>query len=68
MKIEALLIFLGIVIFVGIFILCRNEWVYKKRTEIIDNHFHEYFNYISYNDMVLKFWIWDIEKMRKVRE
>jgi hypothetical protein len=68
MQTESLLIFVAIVIFVYIFFLCRNEWVYKKRIEMIDNRFHEYNNYISYYEMIIKFWIWDIEKMRKVRE
>jgi hypothetical protein len=57
-----------ILIFVIPFMNMRNEWVFKKRIEIIKNSFDEYDNYISYNEMVTKWWIWDIEKMRNVRE
>jgi hypothetical protein len=65
-----LLIFivLLLVIFVTNFMFFRNEWVWKKRNEIILYRYDEFDDYISYQEMFKKFWIWDIEKMRKVRK
>lgn len=50
----------------ALFILIRSEWVFKKRMELNrhENGVHVITEYIDYNQMVFKFWIWDIEKMR----
>lgn len=52
--------------FVGLVVLIRSEWVFKKRTELnrFDNNIHVITEYINYDKMVFKFWIWDVEKMR----
>jgi hypothetical protein len=47
------------------FMVIRAEWVYRRRIEIIDNNFEEYHNYLTFEEMMKKFWIWDIEKLRK---
>lgn len=39
----------------------RNEWVYKQQAKLIQ--FGTYKNYINYEEMFWRFWIWDIEKM-----
>ena len=39
----------------------RNEWVYKQQAKLIQ--LGTYKNYINYEEMFWRFWIWDIEKM-----
>jgi hypothetical protein len=53
------------IIIVTAFFMLRANWVCKKRLEIIDNNFDEYYNYLTFEEMTKKFWIWDIEKLRK---
>jgi hypothetical protein len=40
----------------------RNNWVYDKRTACIDNDFDKYKRLPSYEHMLYRFWIWDIDK------
>lgn len=48
-------------------ILVRNEWVYKKRMELnrFEDGVHIIKQYMGYDDMMYRFWVWDIEKLRK---
>lgn len=52
----------------GVFMLIRNAWVYKVRTRCLHaskwNGFsHEPYNRLpSYEAMMRRFWIWDINK------
>lgn len=51
--------------FVGVFaiyILFRNEWVYNCRTFLLHSNYDTYKKLPSYDKMVLKFWVWDVNK------
>jgi hypothetical protein len=50
-----------------VFATYRNHWVFEERQKIIWTIYGdtEIKKYISYGQMMLKFWIWDIQKMRK---
>lgn len=55
-----------LVIFTALgFFLLRNEWVYKKRLECIDDG--TYHLLPDYDTMFHKFWIWDIEKFKSAQ-
>lgn len=56
-----LIIMIMILLGSSIYIYYRNYWVYRERCKItyLNNDF------ISYDKMMLKFWIWDIEKLKK---
>lgn len=61
---EICLIILISTLFIGIYFLMRNEWVYHRRINLIDKD--ELNNYLSYDEILYrKFWIWNIEKLRK---
>lgn len=48
------------------FMIARNNWVRKVREKIINSGgMEEYYKYSSYDNMVLKFWIWDYKKFKK---
>ena len=51
----------------GLGVIFRNEWVFKRRIELNrhENGVHLINEYIGYNEMIHKFWIWDIEKLKK---
>jgi vacuolar-type H+-ATPase subunit I/STV1 len=60
------LVFIGLfAIFFCFFMLFRNDWVYRKRIEIINKNMNEYDILMPYEYMVSKFWCWDINKMKK---
>jgi hypothetical protein len=61
-----MLIFYVIMAFCAIFLLIRNEWVYRKRTNLICTNFSEYKKLPSYDYMLWHFWIWNIEKFKEV--
>ena len=45
------------------FLLYRNNWVYKVRSELIWNDFEKFERLQSYSYMLYhKFWIFDVEK------
>ena len=62
MKILFLCLFL-----IPVLIFVRNEWVFRKRRPLnrFENGIHIIDQYISYDQMMCKFWIWNIEKLRK---
>lgn len=45
--------------------LLRNNWVYRRRIELIETNYAEYASYLDYQEMLRKWWIWDVEKLRK---
>jgi hypothetical protein len=58
------------------FMLYRNRWVYRERTRLISEYYlsRDYepawrwdANYLSYDEMMRRWWIWDVEKLRKSR-
>jgi hypothetical protein len=60
-----MLIFYIVIGLCAICLLIRNEWVYRKRINLICTNFSEYKKLPSYDYMVWHFWIWDIEKLKK---
>ena len=48
---------------VCVFIFIRNSWVFSRKIKLINNPQRS--EYLSYDMMMLKFWIWDIEKLKK---
>lgn len=54
-----------IVIIWSLFGLVRNQWVFTKRMWIIANDLSNYDTYLSYDEMLLRFWVWDISKLKK---
>ena len=62
-------LFFGIV--VCIFMIIRNEWVYRQRTKLLNRKdisceeaLVEYKKYDDYDSMFQQFWCWDVEKMK----
>lgn len=46
--------------------LFRDSWVYKQRMKIIEKgKFKELNLCLDYSGMMAKFWVWDIEKLKK---
>ena len=63
----AQILILGIVIlfFIAIFIGIRNNWVYNNRIKLISDDWETYQKLPSYDQMMFKFWVWDINKFIK---
>jgi len=47
------------------FFFIRNDWVHRKRTQLIHENFDEYKKLEPYNTMVFRFWVWDIKKFKR---
>jgi hypothetical protein len=56
------------------FFLIRNQWVYQVRIKTIGNpdppwymknRSVTYEELLSYDEMMYKWWVWDVEKLRK---
>lgn len=53
-------------LFLIILLIIRNEWVFRKRMKILKHGGHLIYESLpSYSTMILKFWIWDINKFLK---
>lgn len=59
------LILVSVILFIAVFIEIRNKWVYKNRIKLIDDDWKAYKKLPSYNQMMFKFWVWDINKFIK---
>ncbi|PKB90925.1 hypothetical protein A8A01_03195 [Ewingella americana] len=49
-----------------VFMLHRNSWVYKQRMKVLhgENGFNEHQKLPSYDYMMRKFWVWDVNKFK----
>ena len=47
----------------SIFAFIRNNWTYSKQMELIGNP--QELEYLSYYQMFIRFWIWDVEKLKR---
>lgn len=47
----------------SIFLFIRNNWVFGVQMKLINNP-HES-EYLSYHQMFIRFWVWDIEKLKR---
>lgn len=54
-----------VLIFIVVFILIRNEWVYRKRVKILREDSDKFYRLEDYDEMMYRFWIWDVEKFIK---
>jgi hypothetical protein len=43
----------------------RNYWVYEVRMKLLCTDNQAYDNLISYEEMMEKWWIWDVKKLTK---
>ena len=44
----------------------RNLWVAKRRAELLQlGSLEEYDRYLSYDQMMWRFWVWDIKKLKR---
>lgn len=55
---------------VSVFVVIRNNWVFNQRVAFFNNALRNkdmeaYKRLPSYNVMVLKFWVWDVQKFLK---
>lgn len=46
----------------SLYVLHRNNWVYNQRMRLIHEDWDSYQRLPSYDDMMKKFWIWDVKK------
>ena len=58
----ALMIIPLLMILWSLFMLFRNDWVYKVRTRILHEDMDRYMRLPSYEGMLYKFWVWDVER------
>jgi hypothetical protein len=51
---------------VALILKLRNYWVFNRQTELnrFENGVHITKLYASYDTMLVKFWIWDVEKFK----
>ena len=47
-------------------LLIRNNWVFARRTELnrFEGGVHVIDSYVDYDTMLLRFWVWDVEKFK----
>lgn len=48
----------------GLFMLVRNHWVYSVRSSALNKSLGEYYKLTSYDNMLWRFWIWDVEQFK----
>lgn len=53
------------ILWFGVFMLLRNDWVYKERVNLLNSNFTAYKRLPSFDVMVRKIWVWDIKKFLK---
>ena len=64
--ITVLISLMALVVYFVIFMGYRNYWVCRERNRVVmEEGLEEYYKLPSYNTMVFKFWIWDVEKFKK---
>ena len=59
------LVSVGLVI-LSVVLFCRSSWVFNRRSELnrFDGDVHVIMQYTGYDTMMMKFWIWDVEKFK----
>jgi len=62
---DTILIMSVILIFLLCIYQCRNWWVYRQRTKLLYKNENEYDKLIDYDLMIRKFWVWDVDKLKK---
>lgn len=61
-----ILITCAIVMAINLFFAYRNSWVYDRRIELnrFESGEHVIRRYLNYQEMLNRWWIWDIEKLK----
>ena len=54
-----------VAVILSLAMLARNRWVLRSRINLLYTDYEKYLMLPSYDEMVLKFWIWDIDKFLK---
>ena len=72
MIILCILILPAVLIAICLLMFYRNNWVYRERSKILDLKpisigLEEYHKLPSYDYILFHFWIWDIEKFKKIQ-
>lgn len=49
-------------LFLALIIWYRINWAHKKRMRLMDTDWDKYMTLQSYDMMIVKFWVWDIDK------
>ncbi|WP_145538714.1 hypothetical protein [Yersinia alsatica] len=50
-------------LFICMFMIYRNDWVFKVRTEVLHKQGYEIYSALpSYEIMLRSFWVWDVNK------
>ena len=62
---QVLILVSVILFFIAVFIWIRNKWVYKNRIKLINDDWESFKKLPSYDQMMFKFWVWDINKFIK---
>lgn len=53
----------GVILIINILFAIRNEWVCRQRLKMLEAG--EYNRLPSYDEIMDKWWVWDINKLRK---
>ena len=63
---ELLLLVMAVFVVLAVLAHLRNNWVFDRMNELnrFENDVHVIRNYADYNTMMLRFWVWDIEKFK----
>lgn len=64
------LIIIALCLIIGcMFALVRNEWVYRQRIFVLrsENGLEEFKRLPSYDEMMGRFWVWDVEKFKSTQ-
>ena len=48
--------------FISVYMLFRNQWVYNQRIYLINTNFDLYLKLPTYDCMMFKFWVWNVDK------
>ena len=67
MDANIILITCAIVMVINAFFAYRNSWVYDRQIELncFENGDHVLRRYLNYTEMMDRWWVWDIEKLKK---
>ena len=46
----------------------RIRWVYRARTKMISEEYNEYEKLVSWDEMIRRWWVWDVEEFKNKQE
>lgn len=57
------IIIILVTIAIAVFAIIRNNWTFNRQIKLISNPLQ--YEYLSYLQMFARFWIWDVEKLKR---